>query len=92
MSRKTCGDLGLVQGFALEQFQRQLVQHVAVLGEDGVSLVMGLVDQAADFLIHNVGDLVRVVALVAGVAAKERLAAALAQADRANTFAHAVLR
>ena len=63
------GDLGLVQCFALQQLKRQPVQDVAVLGEDGVGLVVGLVNEPAHFLVHHVGDLVGVVALVPGVAA-----------------------
>ena len=43
--------VGLVQRFAFQQFQGQPVQDVPVLGEDGVGLVMGLVDEAAHFLI-----------------------------------------
>ena len=39
--REDLRDLVLVQGFAFQQLQRQLVQDVAVLGQDGVGLVVG---------------------------------------------------
>ena len=70
------GDLGLVQRLVLEQGQREPVQHVPVLGQDRVGLVVGGVDQPADLFVDHEGHVVRVVALVGHVPAQERLAAA----------------
>ena len=59
--------------------------------EDLEGLLVGVAEQRLDLLVDHRGDLLGVVALVAHVAAQERLGGAVAELDRAEALGHAVL-
>ena len=46
----------LVEGLALQQFEHQGVQDLAVGHQDLPRLVMGRLDQPADLLVDDLGD------------------------------------
>ena len=75
----------------LEQLEDEVVEDVAVVVDDVPRLVVGGVDEPADLLVDDAGDLLGVVALVAHVAAEEHLALRLAELDGADPLAHAEL-
>src|SRR5690606_31965258 len=86
------GELGLVERLLREQLEHELVEHVAVLGEDLPRLVVRVVHELAHLEVDARGELLGVVALVAHVAPEEHLARVLAELDRAHGRAHAELR
>ena len=83
---------GLVEGLLVEQLEHQRVEDVAVLLEEVVGLLVRGGEELLDLLVDDRGDLFGVVALVAHVAAQERLGVAVAELDRAEPVTHAVLR
>ena len=90
---KTSATCCLVQRLLLEQLEHELVEDVAVLDEDLPGLVVRGLDEAADLLVDDAGDLLGVVALVAHVAAEEHLAAfSEPNLIGADPLGHAVLR
>ena len=78
------GDLRLVERLLVEQREDQRVEDVAVLLEDVEGLLVGRGDEALDLLVDLRGDVLGVVALVADVAAEERLGVGVAELDRAE--------
>ena len=70
----------------------EVVEDVAVLDEDLPGLVVRGLDELAHLLVDDLRDAFGVVALVAHVAAEEHLAGLLAELDRTDALAHAVLR
>src|SRR6202042_2826987 len=60
-------DLGGVEGFALQQGLGHAVHDVVVGVEDGVSRLVGRVDELADLGVDLAGGVFRVVAGLAGV-------------------------
>ena len=84
-------DLGDGQDLALDQGLGQAFQLVAVLFEDAVGAVVGLAEDAADFLVDELGGVLGVVAGLAHLAAEERMFLGGAEEDRADALAHAAL-
>ena len=84
-------DLVTLQGFDLEQAFGELIEVVAVDGEDVERDVVGFVDQRAHLLIDLEGDRVGVVGRGPPVATQEDLALLHAQRARTDRVAHAVL-
>src|SRR6476659_8485810 len=85
------GELLGVQRLVLEQVEDEAVEDGAVVVDDVPGLVVGAVDQAADLLVDDAGDVLAVVALVPHVAAEEDLTRGLAELDGPHPLAHAVL-
>ena len=88
---KTSATCCLVERLLLEQRQHQGVEHVAVLLQDVERLLVGVGEQLGDLLVDDRGDVLGVVAVVADVAAQERLGVVGAELDRAQPLGHAVL-
>ena len=70
----------LVQRLAIEQLDDRGVEHVPVLLQDLVGLLVGGLDQHAHFCVDDLGHLLAVVALVAHVTSEEDLTLALTEA------------
>ena len=79
-----------MQGLLLQEFGREHVENVAVLGEDGPRLRVGCFDELADLVVDVASHLVAVIRLVAHRAAQERVAMLGAVTHRAQLGAHAV--
>src|SRR5918992_2207092 len=85
------GDLFLLERLLLDQAFDHELELVAVLREDLVGLVVGLVDEAMDLRVDAGGDVVGVVLYVSEVAPQERLRLVLTEREGAEVR-HSVLR
>ena len=85
------GELEVVESLLLEERQREAVEHVAVVVDHLVGLVVGLLDEHAHLLVDALGDALGEVATVTHVAAHEHLARRRAELDGADLGGHAVL-
>ena len=80
-----------MQRLLLEQFRREHVEHIPVLGQDRPGLVVRGLDQLAHLIVDVAGHLVAVVGLTSHGAAEERITVLGAVADRPEFGTHAVL-
>src|SRR5215211_2546463 len=83
-------ELGGVDRLALEQDLRDRIEVGAVLLEDPLRSLMGLLDDAADLVVDLACDLVGVVGLGRELAAQKRLRAVVAEDAWAEALGHAV--
>ena len=81
-------ELVLVDRLALDQDLRDAVQVVEVLAEHARRELVAVLDDAADLVVDLARDLVRVVGLVAHLAAEERHVVVAAEHARAELLAH----
>ena len=86
------GHLGLVERLVLEQLASQLVEHVTILDERVVGLLVRGLQQLADLFIDPGSGDVGVVTPPTTAHAHEGLRVAGAELDRAERLGHAVLR
>ncbi len=81
-----------VDGLFVDEQHGDLVELVAVLGEDAAGRIVGLVHHAPDLGVDLLRRLVRILLAHAVVTADERLRRIVAEGERAEVLAHAVLR
>ena len=84
-------ELLAVDGLFLDEQQGDLVQLVAVLGQDRLAVHVGLVHDPADLDVDLLGGLVGVLLAHAVVASHEGLSGIVAEGERPEVLAHAVL-
>ena len=81
-----------VDRLALEQRLRDAVEQVAVLRQDRPRLVVGLVQEALDLVVHHLGGALGHLAALRHLPAEEDLLLPVAHRHHADPLAHAELR
>ena len=74
-------NLRLVQGLLLEQLEHQAVEHVSIIDQDVVGLLVCGLDQGAHLLVDGRGNILGVVAHMTHVPSQEHLALLLPVSD-----------